>query len=75
MKLEMGESLMLSWLRHIKHCQSVQLNWKPSNTWNLDNEDTIINIMEAAKIHFDITYNMDLLKKQDHIINCCNKEK
>lgn len=30
MKLEVGESLSLSWLRHVRHCQIVQLNWKVS---------------------------------------------
>jgi hypothetical protein len=28
MKIEMGESLMYSWLRHVKGCQVAQLNWK-----------------------------------------------
>lgn len=30
MKIEMGESLMYSWLRHVKGCQVAQLNWKAS---------------------------------------------
>lgn len=30
MKLEVGESLFYSWLRHVKKCQVVQINWKPS---------------------------------------------
>jgi hypothetical protein len=34
MKLEMGESLAFSWLRHEKHCQTVQLNWKVSPEWD-----------------------------------------
>jgi len=33
MKIEMCESLAYSWLRHVKGCQLVQLNWKPSPTW------------------------------------------
>ena len=28
MKIEMGESLFYSWLRHVKDCQIVQTNWK-----------------------------------------------
>ncbi len=28
MKIEIGESLMYSWLRHVKKCQIAQLNWK-----------------------------------------------
>ena len=38
MKLEMGESMMLSWLRHVKGCQVVQTNWKPSPVWEYDSE-------------------------------------
>ena len=30
MKLEVGESLFYSWLRHVEKCQVVQMNWKPS---------------------------------------------
>lgn len=33
MKIEMGESLIYSWLRHIKQCQIAQLNWKISDKW------------------------------------------
>ena len=33
MTQEMGESLMYSWLRHVKGCQIVQMNWKVSPTW------------------------------------------
>lgn len=35
MKIEIGESLILSWLKHVNNCQIVQLNWKPSTiAWN-----------------------------------------
>ncbi len=34
MKVEIGESITYSWLRHIKKCQIVQLNWKASPNWN-----------------------------------------
>ncbi len=33
MKIEIGESLVYSWLRHVKQCQIVQTNWKPSPKW------------------------------------------
>lgn len=33
MKIEIGESLMRSWLRHVKGCQFAELNWKPSGSW------------------------------------------
>ncbi|MFS0862053.1 hypothetical protein [Fredinandcohnia sp. 179-A 10B2 NHS] len=63
MKLEMGESLMLSWLRHVKHCQSAQLNWKPSNTWFLHNEAKIETIFTSTKNFFEQKHNLNLFKK------------
>jgi hypothetical protein len=33
MKIEIGESLVYSWLRHVKKCQVVQTNWKLSPRW------------------------------------------
>ena len=41
MKIEMGESLFYSWLRHVKECQIVQTNWKVSPQWVLQNEDEL----------------------------------
>jgi hypothetical protein len=38
MEIEMGESvesLVFSWLKHEKHCQVVQMNWKASPEWNV----------------------------------------
>ncbi|MGE4295354.1 MAG: hypothetical protein AB7E49_06600 [Campylobacterales bacterium] len=33
MKVEIGESIIYSWLRHIKKCEVAQTNWKISPTW------------------------------------------
>ena len=41
MKIEMGESLMQSWLKHAKECKITQLNWKPSVNWTAYNEQSI----------------------------------
>lgn len=41
MKIEMGESLIYSWLRHEKLCQLVQTNWKVSPFWELENRQEI----------------------------------
>lgn len=38
MKIEMGESLCASWLRHVKGCQIVQTNWSNSPTWESWND-------------------------------------
>jgi len=48
MKIEVGESLLLSWLRHVKECQLTQLNWKASTKWKLHNEDVLERIMQAT---------------------------
>ena len=52
MKLEMGESLFYSWLRHIKGCQLVQTNWKASPNWVLYNESTLEELKECASQRF-----------------------
>ena len=36
MKIEMGESLLQSYLKHIKKCLISQTNWKTSSNWNID---------------------------------------
>ena len=41
MKIEMGESLMQSWLKHAKECKITQLNWKPSANWTTYNDQSI----------------------------------
>lgn len=33
MKIEIGESAIYSWLRHVKRCEITQLNWKVSPNW------------------------------------------
>jgi hypothetical protein len=38
MKIEIGESLIFSWLRHVMGCPIVQTNWKPSPTWPIRHE-------------------------------------
>ena len=41
MKIEMGESLFYSWLRHVKECQIVQTNWKTSPQWTIIHEEKL----------------------------------
>ncbi|MDQ1002684.1 hypothetical protein QFZ28_003084 [Neobacillus niacini] len=63
MKIEIGESLMLSWLKHIKKCQTAQLNWKAStHSWELHNEDTIKKIMNSTKKYFLEKHNLNIYK-------------
>ena len=44
MKIEMGESLFYSWLRHVKECQIVQTNWKVS-----ESVPTVVEFGEGGK--------------------------
>ena len=46
MKIEMGESLFYSWLRHVKNCKLVQLNWKTSPMWQISNENELIPLID-----------------------------
>jgi len=67
MKIEMGESLMLSWLRHAKNCQIVQLNWKPSTTsWELHNENDLEIIIEKTSDFFRNQFNLDVFKSNTY---------
>jgi hypothetical protein len=50
--MEIGEFLVFSWLKHIKECQLVQLNWKASQKWKLNNEDKIKNIQKFCEEFF-----------------------
>lgn len=63
MKVEMGESLFLSWLKHIKSCQIVQLNWTVSPEWSFDNKDIIAELMNKTNNLFLSKYGYDIFKK------------
>jgi hypothetical protein len=45
MKIEMGESLVCSWLKYEKRCQIVQMNWKASEEWNTFVDDKNLNAL------------------------------
>ena len=36
MKIEMGESLLQAYLKHVENCLISQTNWKTSSSWNID---------------------------------------
>lgn len=52
MKIEMGESLFYSWLRHEKECQIVQTNWKVSQKWKIQHESEMDEIIDELKDYF-----------------------
>lgn len=53
MKIEIGESLIYSWLRHIKKCQIVQLNWKVSPEWDLTINEKLIQLFSGINSKYD----------------------
>lgn len=63
MKIEMGESLLYSWLRHVKECQIVQTNWKVSPQWNTLHRSELQALMEATDQHFKERFGYDIFKQ------------
>lgn len=62
MKIEMGESLILSWLKHVKRCQIVQLNWAVSPSWTFENKDIIDQLMIKSNNLFQEKYGYNIYK-------------
>ena len=62
MKIEMSESLFYSWLRHVKECQVVQTNWKPSPSWEIRDEDILKAFMKVAGDYYQDKYDYDIYK-------------
>lgn len=60
MKIEMGESLMYSYLRHVKSCQIVQTNWKPSPSWTVSNSEKLYEIMNTVSEYYSGKYDVDI---------------
>lgn len=63
MKIEMGESLFYSWLRHVKECQIVQTNWKVSSQWQLSNADALKELMALVDNHYSQKYDYTIFKR------------
>ncbi len=56
MKIEVGESLCYSYLRHVKQCLIVQTNWKASEHWELQMSDNELEDMfQSMKQRFDVS--------------------
>ncbi|GHV07095.1 hypothetical protein AGMMS50229_13200 [Campylobacterota bacterium] len=62
MKIEIGESLIYSWLRHIRHCQIVQTNWKASKRWGLQEQSVLEKVMLSTEKHFRSEYDYHIYK-------------
>lgn len=63
MKIEMGESLFYSWLRHVKECQLVQTNWKVSAQWELHHKEELQYLLKTVEEHFQEKYAYKIFKK------------
>lgn len=62
MKIDIGESLIYSWLRHVKECQIVQNNWKASQHWEIKNYDQLNDCMSVVRNHFDSKHKLSIFK-------------
>ena len=49
MKVEIGESLIRTWLRHVEGCQFAELNWKSSPIWPANESSNVEVIFESIK--------------------------
>ena len=67
MKIEMGESLFYSWLRHVKECQVVQTNWKVSSQWPVQHVDELEALMSTAADHFSEKYGYKIFKQNSSL--------
>lgn len=67
MKIEIAESIIMSWLRHAKNCQVVQMNWKASGSWKIYNEVEVNKIVEESRKIFNEELGVDLFKKSRSI--------
>jgi len=54
MKIEIGESLCYSYLRHVKQCWLVQTNWKTSEHWDKKMSDSDLqSLFDSMRKRFD----------------------
>lgn len=74
MKIEIGESLLQSYLKHVENCLISQTNWKTSSNWNIDPScrkqiDAAYNKIRADKQFSDVfkKNNLDQILKQAEI--------
>lgn len=52
MKIEMGESLVRTWVRHCFECQLAELNWKPSPLWPINDSPVVEQWYTDGKTQF-----------------------
>ncbi len=68
MKIEIGESLCVSWLKHVKGCQIVQSNWKIASLDVLDDENILKKIFSFYQNKYkDTIGHNELFKNNDYL--------
>lgn len=74
MKIEIGESLALSYLKHVKKCVIYQNNWKISSRWDTFNEEAVENVFNKIN-EYDVFENFFPGKKLKEKVALCKKLK
>lgn len=67
MKIEIGESAIYSWLKHVKNCQLVTYNWKVDSYLSLCNQNVMENIYREVSDHFLDKYGYNVFKKNANL--------
>jgi len=76
MKVEIGEYLLLPWLCHVKNCQIVQTNWKPSFfSWEFGKEKALQRLMTESDIFFRENYDYEIYRKTPSFSRLIQKTK
>jgi hypothetical protein len=63
MKIEIAESLIFSWLRHVQGCVVTQMNWKPSPSWPISNDDELRQKFERIRVLAGESIGVPIFKK------------
>lgn len=63
MKVEIGESVIRSWLRHIETCELAELNWKPSPIWEKQNQNTVEYYFSKAQDNWPEAFGQNSLSQ------------
>jgi hypothetical protein len=68
MKIDIGESLVFSYLRHVKNCFIIQPNWKPSGNWMAKPELLKKSVQEFDRIQHHPAFTEIFKTGFDHTI-------
>lgn len=73
MKIEVAESLLYSWMRHVKDCKIVQTNWKVSSKWKFDHIPDLEKHMSEIEEFLMRKYRFDIFKKNASLNQLVNQ--